>query len=95
MTREALAEKVELAMCRWLKALIARVPVALLRTWLAFSVTAFVAALVFSLLDGDNLLRSDDPYLAGGFAAVFCAGFSLLFGVTGAFGRSSLKQWLA
>ena len=36
-----------------------------LRSWLAFSTLAVVGFVVFLFLDGDDPLRSDDPYIVG------------------------------
>lgn len=38
---------------------------AVARAWLAFCLLSFLFALAFLLLDGDNPLRSDDPYIVG------------------------------
>ena len=45
------------------------------RTWLAFSVMTFAGAVAGIVLDGDNPLHSDDPYLMGFVSAIaptFC-----------------------
>jgi hypothetical protein len=67
----------------------------LLRTWLAFSVVSFVVAVVCSVVDHDNPLKSDDPYIVGGIAGGFCAGFAFVCSVVGELGGSRTKQLLA
>jgi hypothetical protein len=68
---------------------------AMMRTWLAFSVTAFVTATACSVLDQDNPLRSDDPYIVGGIVAAFCAGLAFLSSITGSVAGSGAKRALA
>jgi hypothetical protein len=68
---------------------------AVLRGWLAFSISAFAVALVLAVLDQDNLLRSDDPYIPGCFAGAFCAFFALLGGGAGAICGSRIKELAA
>jgi len=51
----------------------------LARTWVAFSVAAFaVAVLLGALVERENFLESDDPYIPGLIVGVFCAGLALL-----------------
>jgi hypothetical protein len=54
---------------------------AIIRAWCAFSLLSFLFGCWFLLMDGDNLLRSDDPYvvgfLLGGVAAVLTIVYSL------------------
>jgi hypothetical protein len=54
---------------------------AIIRAWCAFSLLSFLFGCWFLLMDGDNLLRSDDPYLVGflfgGVAAVLAIIYSL------------------
>ena len=38
---------------------------AVARAWLAFCLLSFLFALAFLLIDGNNPLRSDDPYIVG------------------------------
>ena len=40
-----------------------RAVISVLRIWIAFSVSSFVVLLVHCVLDHDNPLRSDDPYI--------------------------------
>jgi hypothetical protein len=57
------------------------------KAWLVFSLTAVVGAVLFIFLDGDNPLRSDDPYIAGnlfgGVAAVLAVFHVLVWESTG------------
>ncbi|WP_339908361.1 hypothetical protein [Symmachiella dynata] len=66
-----------------------------LRIWTAFSVTSFVAAIGFSLYFHDNLLRSDDPYLAGALAGGFGAFFTFCAVIAAAYDKSCWKRYLA
>lgn len=66
-----------------------------LRIWIAFSVTSFVTAIGFSLFFHDNLLQSDDPYLAGALAGVFGAFFTLCAVIADAYDKSCWKRYLA
>jgi hypothetical protein len=67
----------------------------LLRMWLTFSIVAFVLAVVFCVVERDNPLRSDDPYIPAGIVAAFCAGFALIYGVAQALSGSPIKQLAA
>lgn len=49
------------------------------RSWLAFCLMSFLFALVFLLIDGDNPLRSDDPYVVGFFFGCIGACLALLY----------------
>ncbi|QDU47457.1 hypothetical protein Mal52_59880 [Symmachiella dynata] len=66
-----------------------------LRIWIAFSVTSFVTAIGFSLFFHDNLLRSDDPYLAGALAGGFGAFFTFCAVIAAAYDKSAWKRRLA
>lgn len=68
---------------------------ALARTWLGFSVSAFVTAAASSVLEHDSPLKSDDPYIVGGIVAAFCAGFAFISSIAGAIAGSGAKQPLA
>lgn len=67
----------------------------MLRTWMTFSVLAFVLAVAFSIFDHDSLLKSDDPYIVAGIVAGFCSGSALVYGVVRALGGSPLRQLIA
>ena len=49
----------------------------LLRSWLGFCAVTFLAWAGFLVIDRDNPLRSDDPYVAG----FLCGGFAAAMGV--------------
>lgn len=69
--------------------------IAIARVWLTFSLVAFGTALVASILDGDHLLRSDDPYIVGFLVGGACTLFSFTRLLAGVFGGTSAKQWIA
>lgn len=71
------------------------VRVVLLRTWISFSVSASAVALVFAAIDGDSLLASDDPYIAGALAGGFCALFAFLHTLVKVLGGSLARRRLA
>lgn len=73
----------------------ARIGASALRVWIAFSVSSFVVATAFSILDGDNPLRSDDPYIPGFLAAMFTSSFSLCWVAADWLGSSVSKQHFA
>ena len=51
----------------------------LLRCWLGFSALTVLGWAAFLVIDGDNPLRSDDPYLVGLICGVFAAVMGLLY----------------
>ena len=55
--------------------------VALLRAWLVFSVIAVLGVVVSLILDGDNLLESDDPYIVGSVFGCICACLTFVYTV--------------
>ena len=69
-----------------------RIGTAALRVWIAFSVSSFVVAVAACILDGDNPMRSDDPYLVGFIVATCTALFSLCWGIAICIGVSESKQ---
>ena len=73
----------------------ARIRVGAVRTWIAFSVSSFTFAVLFAIFDGDNPLRSDDPYILGLTVAAFTAGFSCLLATAYCFRLSSVVQRMA
>ena len=77
------------------KSLPARIRVGAVRTWIAFSVSSFTFAVLFAIFDGDNPLRSDDPYILGLIAAAFTAGFSCFLATAYCLGLSSVVQRMA
>jgi hypothetical protein len=53
----------------------------LVRAWVAFVIIGVLAGIAVLALDGDDPLRSDDPYVAGFACGVFAAVMALVFTV--------------
>lgn len=66
-----------------------------LRIWIAFSISSFSLTVVFSILEGDNPLRSDDPYIAGFIAGVTTAFSSMCWVVADWLNASRFRQHVA
>jgi hypothetical protein len=68
----------------------------LLRAWLAFSALAIIGASTFLIIDRDDPLRSDDPYLAGIFLGIVAACATAVYSVAEKigqhFGREGLRD---
>jgi hypothetical protein len=63
------------------------------RAWIAFSLTSFAMAVGSLIIDYDNPLRSDDPYLAGGIAGLFASVFASLLAMAQELGASAAKKY--
>ena len=60
---------------------------ALRRAWLAMCTLGTVGFLWFWIVDGDNPLRSDDPYLVGLIFGMFAACLAIIYTATESIGR--------
>ncbi|MEX0715072.1 MAG: hypothetical protein WD066_00725 [Planctomycetaceae bacterium] len=67
------------------------------RAWLGFTATFILGGAAFILIDGDDPLRSDDPYVVGfatgAFAAVMGVAYSIAESVCGNRWRTSLAYF--
>ena len=54
------------------------ISLALVRAWVAFVIIAVLAGVAFTI-DGDDPLRSDDPYVLGYACGVFAAAMALVY----------------
>ena len=65
----------------------------LLRAWLAFVIIATPIAIVAAALDGDNLLKSDDPYVLGFALGSIAAAMAGIYTVAERIRRN--RAWIA
>ncbi|MGC3966229.1 MAG: hypothetical protein QM775_02295 [Pirellulales bacterium] len=68
---------------------------ALLRAWIGFVVTAWLGLAAMWYFDGDNLLRSDDSYIAGFFCGAFAAAAAVVYTLLERLTSSRLKASLS
>lgn len=68
---------------------------AIKRIWIVFSCIFVLAVIVFSILDGDNIFSSDDPYLFGFIFGLVCAGLALVYTIFNNIGKlAKRKHWI-